>query len=552
MTGPTFSIDKLYTLSDIACDGALTKQDFVQLEQLLHGNVKAQQYYLKHVCLDRWMRWEFAHQVQEPLPPCSPSPVFGFLSTAYHGTIGFFSQELPFSLLIAAVLTSLGLWFASVIYVSSPEKIAKDSSPPVKSSFDPTLKVVGKVTGMDNCKWADPNTETFNGANVLLGRKYVLASGLMEITYDTGAKVILQGPVTYKVESRNGGFLPIGKLTGKMENEAARGFAVRTPTATVTDLGTEFGVEVSKEGHTTSHVFRGSVEVRLATDGKVEATAQVLHENESARVERTRLDDSSHLMLNRIAVDPCVFVRRMVHRPKTLDLLDIVAGGNGTEGNREHGIDPTTGMEDPSFLSVHRKDNQGYHRVSWKINLIDGVFVPNGGIKPVVLDSAGHTCDNFPHTAGKSFGSIWARAASVKSDDREKDPQQWVYSMGRGEQYMPDRRGLLGLHPNTGITFDLEAVRKRYPNIRPSRFRAVAGVACNENVIDVWVFVDGNVKLRRSGLHHEDGAIRMDVELSPVDRFLTLVSTCGEQYQYAWFVFGDPVLEMVSNNESQQ
>ena len=40
----------------------------------------------------------------------------------------------------------------------------------------------------------------------------------MEITYDTGAKVILQGPVTYEVES-NGGYLAVGKLTGKLEKK---------------------------------------------------------------------------------------------------------------------------------------------------------------------------------------------------------------------------------------------------------------------------------------------------------------------------------------------
>ena len=39
----------------------------------------------------------------------------------------------------------------------------------------------------------------------------------MEITYDTGAKVILQGPVTYEVESRRGGFLSVGKLTARLE-----------------------------------------------------------------------------------------------------------------------------------------------------------------------------------------------------------------------------------------------------------------------------------------------------------------------------------------------
>ena len=100
---------------------------------------------------------------------CSPSaPITGFLSATIHGTIGFFSQELPFSLLIAAVLTSLGLWFASMIYISSPDKIAQDSSPPVQSSFEPTLEVVGKITGMVDCKWADPNTETFHGVNVFV------------------------------------------------------------------------------------------------------------------------------------------------------------------------------------------------------------------------------------------------------------------------------------------------------------------------------------------------------------------------------------------------
>ena len=39
-------------------------------------------------------------------------------------------------------------------------------------------------------------------------------------------------------------------------------FSVRTPTAIVTDLGTEFGVEVDKLGATQSHVFRGKIALR--------------------------------------------------------------------------------------------------------------------------------------------------------------------------------------------------------------------------------------------------------------------------------------------------
>ena len=133
---------------------------------------------------------------------------------------------------------------------------------------------VGRVTGMVDCRWADPKTGTVDYAYVPLGRKYALASGLMEITYDTGAKVILQGPCVYKVESATGGYLSHGKVTALVEKKSGRrkaerrkqpdtqivqrsnspdfphsAFPIRTPTALVTDLGTEFGVEVDKRRH---------------------------------------------------------------------------------------------------------------------------------------------------------------------------------------------------------------------------------------------------------------------------------------------------------------
>ena len=142
-----------------------------------------------------------------------------------------------------------------------------------------------------DCSGADHRHGRLQGrksvdSRVSLGQKFELASGLMEITYDTGAKVILQGPVTYEVES-NGGYLAVGKLTGKLEKKVASGqwsvvskstisnqqstisnpqslipnpFVIRTPTATVTDLGTEFGVEVKEDGGSEVHVLAGEVE----------------------------------------------------------------------------------------------------------------------------------------------------------------------------------------------------------------------------------------------------------------------------------------------------
>jgi hypothetical protein len=52
----------------------------------------------------------------------------------------------------------------------------------------------------------------------------------------------------------------------------------------VTDLGTEFGVEVDKLGATRSHVFRGKVKVQLVEKGKPDGESILLSENEGADV----------------------------------------------------------------------------------------------------------------------------------------------------------------------------------------------------------------------------------------------------------------------------
>jgi hypothetical protein len=183
------------------------------------------------------------------------------------------------------VIFGIAALIGSVVYVSHPVQVAqqsasvRDSNPQsLSSNPPPKATFVARITKMSDCKWSDPTSTTRRTADVSLGDKIALASGLMEITYDTGAKVILQGPVTYEVESGNGGFLSVGKLMARVEKKAEGGgrraevsnpqslipnplFYVRTPTVTVNDLGTEFGVEQSNDRGTEVFVFRGQVDM---------------------------------------------------------------------------------------------------------------------------------------------------------------------------------------------------------------------------------------------------------------------------------------------------
>ncbi len=138
----------------------------------------------------------------------------------------------------------------------------------VVSMERPEMVFVGRITGMKNCRWSDPQTQSYMGSSVPLGRKYSLSSGLMEITFNNGAKVILEGPATYEVESNSGGYLALGKLTARTE---ARGkpYTLRTPTAVVTVApGTEISQDVSEDGGTLARVYGGAARMQSVASGK--------------------------------------------------------------------------------------------------------------------------------------------------------------------------------------------------------------------------------------------------------------------------------------------
>ncbi len=613
MSAPDSSFDRAWPLIEAACLGTITDREARELQDYLRGDAELQRLYLEYCRMHAELRYQcraaetndavlariaaegradrLAPVEAETAPRRSarmPSSVLGSLAGAYQGTAAYFSERpMLFGYLVASVCLVVAALIGSMVQVSHYRELAHknsrsltDSGKAAKQSRE--MIFVGRITGMADVKWSqDPDYLPPAGVHVSLGREYILVSGLMEITYDTGAKVILEGPCNYKVDSARGGYLALGKLTAKVETKGsgARGqrsekanlpinkssnqqisnpqslipnpFVVSTPTATITDLGTEFGVEVSTKGYTISHVYSGLVRVQPVSDrGRRKGT--VLKENETARVERGGADDEPRMVFGENVGAPPKFARRLYEPPKLLDLLDIVAGGDGTGNRRERGVNPVTGRQDLFFASQSRGGNYKYRPVPRR-RFIDGVFVLNGGADVnVQLDSAGHTFDQFTFTSGKTFGSIWARAAEIEPEQKAKYRHCWMYAMGRGERFMPEGRGLLGLHPNAGITFDLEAIRRVYRDAEPSGFRALAGIADatafqskTHVMADLWVFVDGRLMLKPTRLRPENKPVQVNVPLGPGDRFLTIVSTDGcDGYEYDWVVLGDPVLEM--------
>ncbi len=217
-----------------------------------------------------------ASAVANPLPPpcivLDSSPLLSPLAPLPF----YVAHPFLFSNFFALLVMGIGLAGAWMYQIDIPQPMAKEIrhiTPTVATNKTDDLEFVGQVTGIIDVRWADVQTATVDRANVPLGRKYALASGLMEITYKTGAKVVLQGPCNFDVNSRDGGFLAAGKLTARVDSAKPQSanhhslpsprcplFTIKTPAVTITDLGTEFSVDVRPDRSTVVHVIRGIVE----------------------------------------------------------------------------------------------------------------------------------------------------------------------------------------------------------------------------------------------------------------------------------------------------
>ena len=574
-------------------DGQPNEEQLASLESLLADDSEALVYYRKYMRLCALLEFERikveeceGHQVSDALAE-TESVSFKdaaaghaillptFVTNAYQGVIGYFSQEIPFSLLISTIVTGLGLLVGSLVYVTHHKQVADGTHRSTPLAARPYIEFVGRVTGLADVQWADINTSTECGNGVPLGRKYTLSSGLLEIAYNTGAKVILQGPCTYEVESRDGGFLSIGKLTARLDNAKPQAadsksslsplpsplFTIKTPTAVVTDLGTEFGVEVDKEGMTSSYVFQGVVRFQaVSKDGTSIGESQLLRENQSARIVS---DKHRRAIVLPPSEKPANFVRAIPRQPQTpeskkmFDLVDVVAGGDGFSGKRGASIDPTTGRRsnaaefgDPKVSRFFPSGDGKYHRVK-ELPFVDGVFIPDGSKGPVQVNSAGHLFVDCPSTENRVATLIWAGG--------EVPVYQRPIQTTLGDvDYAQKGHGLLFLHPNVGITFNLDAIRKANSGWTIKRFLAMAGnteAGSNNNdpvYADIWVLIDGKVQFRRWQINSLNGIFSVSIPIKSNDRFLTLASTDGgNKIDWDRIVFGDPRLELVGTSYKQ-
>ncbi|MCU0918018.1 MAG: FecR domain-containing protein [Planctomycetes bacterium] len=407
-------------------------------------------------------------------------------------------------------------------------------------------RTLGLLMDAAHAKWDVPLEPT----GKLRAGRITLEEGYARIRLNKGAEVLLQAPSTFDLRSTNRMFLESGWITARVP-PAASGFTVRTPVSSIVDFGTEFGLLAGESGNTEVHVFDGRIEFEHAGGADTARTRQKLTRDEAVTV-----DAAGHARRVPVLERPRLFSRVLPAAEsfglpgKRLGLADMVGAGNGLDtGIWGQGLDASTGQI-ASRRTILKKNDNGFTAVP-ALPFIDGVFVPDSSDGSAIVTSTGLSFAPCPKTSGTSYEAIVYGASFQVGSAGEIH-----YGRLAGRTYDTRSHPSIGMHPNAGITFDLDAIRSAMPETVIRRFQARCGVS--ENVVrfaerdadpaaiqvTFWVLVDGQPQFSRTLGVVPAQAEPIDVPIHPGNRFLTLATTTPGEYRYCWALFAEPALEL--------
>jgi ferric-dicitrate binding protein FerR (iron transport regulator) len=247
---------ELNELCNALIDGALADAQRTQLESWLARSEAARQYYVRAMGLSASL-CDYANEMQAEAPD-APSKVIR--PAAWQWTLGA---------LAAAAAVMLAFWFGM-----KESGVAPNSAVAEQESEE----TVARLSGAKDVQWLGETPRP--GDELRRGQRIEIAAGFAEITFDSGARVTVEGPAALELTSAWEAVLHHGTLRANVPTEAI-GFRVSNPEVEVVDLGTEFTMVADAKGGTEVYVLQGAVEA-AARDG-VAKEPVVLREKQARR-----------------------------------------------------------------------------------------------------------------------------------------------------------------------------------------------------------------------------------------------------------------------------
>jgi hypothetical protein len=249
---------ELNELCGAVVDGTLTDAQRTRLAALLRDSEAARRYYVRAMGQSASLH-TYAAEMHVDAPDRPVTRVISFRALAWTAGI-----------VAAAAAVAVALWSARLT-------AARDNTGPASKG----AQFVARITGEKNTRWIGADVGGARNAVLRRGQRLELERGYAEITFNSGARVVLEGAASLEINSAWDATLRRGTLKASVPPEAI-GFRVSSAAVDVTDLGTEFTMIADTSGAAEVLVLKGEVE---AAPRSTDMETILLRENESRRFE---------------------------------------------------------------------------------------------------------------------------------------------------------------------------------------------------------------------------------------------------------------------------
>jgi hypothetical protein len=179
---------------------------------------------------------------------------------------------------------------------------------------------VAHIAELKNCRWMHQGEVSEEGTLLRVGQRIELSEGQAKVLFDTGAKLLLEGPCILEVKGPNAAFLTLGSAEVLADSKESEGFTLATPSSKFVDLGTAFSATVAPDGLSRLEVSQGKVNLVVEKDHDT----HLLQKGEAIFVE-----PGSHKILTRIESGDGTEQFRFptISPPSKEDIADQAKGG---------------------------------------------------------------------------------------------------------------------------------------------------------------------------------------------------------------------------------
>ncbi|MEP6956447.1 MAG: hypothetical protein ABI883_06445, partial [Chthoniobacterales bacterium] len=260
---------ELSELCSALVDGFLTEAQRARLAEMLAQSEEARRFYVRSMALSASL-FDYAAEMQSEPAETSFRALSESPATRWWGL----------GALAAAAAIALAFWLGG-----AEKRTTGDA--PFLADVDAD-ESVARLSGGKEIRWIGEAPAL--GDELRRGQQIKLASGFAEITFDSGAEIILEGPASLELNSAWDAVLHGGTLKAKVPPEAI-GFRIANSDVDVVDLGTEFSMVAEENGGTEVFVTKGSVEAAAHETGGRRTAPVTLREKQASRFARNGVSD---------------------------------------------------------------------------------------------------------------------------------------------------------------------------------------------------------------------------------------------------------------------